>query len=74
MANPEYYRRQSELCLQMALLYEDELMILRLVDLAKEMQARAESAESGAMEGEPNGMPGFMMDGEGSPDGGRDRD
>ena len=73
MANPEYYRRQSELCLQLALLYEDELMTLRLIGLAKEMRAKAESAGN-VTDSEPRGMADFMMGSQGSPDGGRDRD
>lgn len=79
MANPEYYRRQSELCLQLALLYDDQHMTLWLVDLAKKMQAKADNAETDRSEtdrseSEPPGMPGFMMGSEGSPDDGRDQD
>jgi hypothetical protein len=65
MANPEYYRRQSELCLQLALLYDDQRMTLWLVDLAKELQAKAGGAGSDAPEGEPRAMPDMLLGSEG---------
>ena len=46
MPSPEYYRRQSELCLQLALLHRDTRSTFWLVELAKEMRARAEEAEA----------------------------
>ena len=48
MPSPDYYRRQSELCLQLALLHRDTRSTFWLVELAKEMRARAEEAEAQA--------------------------
>jgi len=44
MPSPKYYRRQSELCLQLALLYSDPQMTLLLVNLATELRAKADEA------------------------------
>jgi len=61
MPSPEYYRRQSELCLQLALLHHDTRTTYWLVQLAREMQARAEKAE-GETERQQSEMPHYMMD------------
>lgn len=60
MLRPEYYRRQSELCLQLALLQNDTHASYRLIELAKEMQARAEEAE-GETERQHSQLSPYMM-------------
>lgn len=58
MPSADYYRRQSELCLRLALLQDDQHTTYRLVELAKDLQARAEEAGS-----EPgSSMPAHMID------------
>ena len=63
MLSPEYYRRQSELCLQLALLHHDTHTTYRLVELAKEMQARAEEAEGaeGETERQHSQVPPYIL-------------
>lgn len=63
MLSPEYYRRQSQLCLQLALLHHDTRKTYWLVELAKEMQARAEEA-GGDTEPSHSEMPPYMTDAE----------
>jgi hypothetical protein len=50
MASSEYYRRQSELCLQLALLQADLTADLRvtflMLELAKELRAKASEADN----------------------------
>jgi hypothetical protein len=50
MASSEYYRRQSELCLQLALLqadlHADLQMTFSLLELAKELRAKAGEADN----------------------------
>jgi hypothetical protein len=46
MPSPKYYRRQSDLCLQLALLQNDPQMTLSLVGLAKELRAKADGPDS----------------------------
>jgi hypothetical protein len=52
MPRSEYYRRQSELCLQLALLkadrYPDRRTTLWLLALAKELRAKADAADNPA--------------------------
>jgi hypothetical protein len=45
MPRPGYYRRQSDLCLQLAMLQNDPQTKLLLVELAKELQAKADDPE-----------------------------
>jgi hypothetical protein len=45
MASSKYYRRQSDLCLQLALLQNDPQMTLSLVGLAKELRAKADERD-----------------------------
>ena len=44
MASPSYYRRQCDLCLQLALLQADPQMTVLLVGLATELRAKADEA------------------------------
>ena len=50
MVSSEYYRRQSELCLQLALLqadlHGDLRMTFWLLELAKELRVKADEAEN----------------------------
>jgi hypothetical protein len=46
MASSKYYRRQSDLCLQLALVQEDPQTTLLLVKLAKELRAKADAPDS----------------------------
>jgi hypothetical protein len=46
MPSPEYYRRQAELCLQLAMLRDGTSMTYWLVALAKDLQAKADEAET----------------------------
>jgi hypothetical protein len=46
MPSPKYYRRQSDLCLQLALLQNDPQVTLSLVGLAKELRAKADAPDS----------------------------
>ena len=48
MPRPKYYRRQSDLCLQLAMLQTDPQTKLLLVELAKELQAKADDPEGAA--------------------------
>jgi hypothetical protein len=50
MPSPEYYRRQAELCLRMALLQDDMSTTYWLVEFAKDLQAKADEAESDGQE------------------------
>jgi len=54
MASSKYYRRQSDLCLQLALLQNDPQMTLSLVGLAKELRAKA---DDGAPASAPTDLP-----------------
>jgi hypothetical protein len=45
MPRPRYYRRQSDLCLQLAMLQTDPQTKLLLVELAKDLQAKADDPE-----------------------------
>jgi hypothetical protein len=56
MASSKYYRRQSDLCLQLALLQNDPQMTLSLVGLAKELRAKADQPD-GAPASAPTGLP-----------------
>ena len=56
MASSKYYRRQSDLCLQLALLQNDPQMTLSLVGLAKELRAKAEEP-AGAPASAPTDLP-----------------
>ena len=60
MPSSEYYRRQSELCLQLALLHNDTHTTYWLVELAKEMQARAEAAPALTAH-RHSALPAYMM-------------
>ncbi len=71
MPSADYYRRQSELCLRLALLQDDEPTTYRLVELARDLQARAEEAEA---DPESGGMPAYMMESDPSLADGQDRD
>jgi hypothetical protein len=53
MPSSKYYRRQSDLCLQLALAQNDPQMTLALVALAKELRAKADEPDSGS-DSEPN--------------------
>jgi hypothetical protein len=57
MTSPKYYRRQSELCLQLALLYSDPQMTLLLVNLATELRAKADEADSAS-----TAVPAYLME------------
>jgi hypothetical protein len=46
MVSSKYYYRQSDLCLQLALLQADPEMTLLLVKLAKELRAKADDSDS----------------------------
>jgi hypothetical protein len=46
MPSSKYYRRQSDLCLQLALLQNDPQMTLSLVALAKELRAKADEPDA----------------------------
>lgn len=45
MVKAEYYRRQADLCLQLALTQRDHSAALWLIELAEEMLAKAEAAD-----------------------------
>ena len=72
MPSPDYYRRQSELCLQLALLHRDTRSTFWLVELAKEMRARAEEAEAQA--DRQGSMPAYMVEADEQGGGGIDPD
>jgi hypothetical protein len=55
MVSSKYYRRQSDLCLQLALLQADPEMTLLLVKLAKELRAKADGPDS-AQAAAPNDL------------------
>ena len=55
MPSPEYYRRQAELCLRMALLQDDMSTTYWLVEFAKDLQAKADEADE-ADEAESDGQ------------------
>jgi hypothetical protein len=46
MPSSKYYRRQSDLCLQLALAQKNPQMTLALVALAKELRAKADEPDS----------------------------
>jgi hypothetical protein len=58
MVSSKYYRRQSDLCLQLALLQTDPQMTLSLVGLAKELRAKADEANVA-----PAAVPTYLRDG-----------
>jgi hypothetical protein len=72
MVSPEYYRRQAELCLQLALTCADQATAIWLVGLAKNYKAKARAGRPAAAES--NVMPGYMIGVGRSSIGGRDRD
>lgn len=45
MPRRKYYRRQADLCLQLALLQNDPQTSLLLAELAKELKAKADDAD-----------------------------
>jgi hypothetical protein len=47
MIKSDYYRRQADVCLQLALAQRDQQAAIRLVELADELMARAEEADAG---------------------------
>ena len=47
MIKSDYYRRQADVCLQLALAQHDQQAAVRLVELAHELMARAEEADAG---------------------------
>ena len=51
MVKSEYYRRQADLCLQLALAQHDQRAAVWLVDLAEEMKAKAEEAAEASKSG-----------------------
>jgi hypothetical protein len=57
MPRPRYYRRQSELCLQLAMLQNDRKTKLLLVELAKELQAKADEPEGAVNFAVPKWLP-----------------
>jgi hypothetical protein len=56
MPSSKYYRRQSDLCLQLALAQNDPKMTLALVALAKELRAKADEPDSAA-----DSEPGYLL-------------
>ena len=56
MPSSKYYRRQSDLCLQLALAQNDPQMTLSLVALAKELRAKADEPDSVA-----DSEPGYLI-------------
>jgi hypothetical protein len=48
MIDPQYYRRQADLCLRLALMQADQQFAFRLIELAEGYQARAGEAASDA--------------------------
>jgi hypothetical protein len=44
MIKSDYYRRQAEVCMQLASAQSDQQAAVRLVELAEELMARAEEA------------------------------
>jgi hypothetical protein len=44
MVNSDYYRRQADLFLQLALTHPDQRLTYRLIELAEQYQARAGDA------------------------------
>jgi hypothetical protein len=66
MVSSKYYRRQSDLCLQLALLQNDPQMTLSLVGLAKELRAKADGPH-----GPPASVPTYLRDGSRSTSGRR---
>ena len=47
MIQSDYYRRQADVCLQLALAQRDQQAAIRLVELAHQLMARAEEADAG---------------------------
>jgi hypothetical protein len=53
MVDPQYYRRQADLCLQLALSHADQQLAFWLIELAESYRARAD--ESAAEHAETSG-------------------
>jgi hypothetical protein len=51
MASSVYYRRQSDLCLRLALVQDDPEAILLLVEFAKTLRAKAEESPAAPQDG-----------------------
>jgi hypothetical protein len=49
MVKSEYYRRQADLCLQLALAHHDQRAALSLIEMAEEMMAKAEATAGAAI-------------------------
>jgi hypothetical protein len=47
MSKSDYYRRQADVCLQLALAQHDQQAAIRLVELAEELMGRAKEADAG---------------------------
>lgn len=76
MPGPEYYRRQSEICLRLALLNDDAHATYWLVEMAKGLQARADEADCDPERdsaSDQHRVSVYLMDSDEPPDGGRDR-
>jgi hypothetical protein len=61
MPSPEYYRRQAELCLRMALLQDDMSTTYWLVEFAKDLQAKADEADEAESDGQAALVPPCLM-------------
>jgi hypothetical protein len=61
MPSPEYYRRQAELCLRMALLQDDMSTTYWLVEFAKDLQAKADEADAAESDGQEALVPPCLM-------------
>jgi hypothetical protein len=44
MVDPQYYRRQADLCLQLALSHADQRLAFWLIELAESYQVRADDS------------------------------
>jgi hypothetical protein len=73
MVSSAYYRRQADVCLQLAMIAADQRVGCWLVELAKKYSAKADrsGAESNA---ESNEMPSDMIEAGQFSNGGMDRD
>jgi hypothetical protein len=70
MPNPEYFRRQADICLRLSLIASDDEVSNRLLTMARSYMAKSDALErdgvgNGQVTADPNGSTGgdFDLDG-----------
>jgi hypothetical protein len=67
MPNPEYFRRQADICLRLSLIASDDEVSNRLITMARSYMAKGDALEregvgNGQATADPNGLSGGDLD------------